>query len=203
MKHMIKLLFLLIFIFSINYFTFSKVKPLESFSLGETKAMISNYYNNKNYPTPLSMRYNQKTDEKNRITEFIEIYFNDYLNRSCIVLNTRDRKKFLKLVDKALQRVKSTDEKIDSEIGELPVGISWKKGNSEWIDTDNNKMFINVKTSVDKTHEMVISFSETAMENEKYKPGTLYLNEAGINGIINSLSDENYNSLLKEAKPKN
>ena len=202
MNKTFKNLLVLIFIFFIAFFTFSIVKPLESFSLGEIKAVISNYFNKKNYQTSINLWYNQKTNERKRITEFIEIYFNDYLNRTCITLNVKDRKKFLKLIDKALDNVKSQKEKIDINIGELNIGISWKTGNREWIETDNNKIFLKVKTGIDKTNEMVISFTEAVIETDKYKPGILFLKEDSINELKKILSDENYDSLLKEAKPK-
>ena len=184
MKNITRYLLVLILIFLLTYLIFGKVIPLEPFSLGETKAVISNYYNNKNYPTSLSIMYNQKIDEKKRITEFIEFYFNDYLNRSCFTINVKDRKKFLKLIDKALNSVMSQNEKLDMDIGEMNIGISWKKGNQEWIEVEDNKMFLKVQTGIDKTNEMVISFSEAVMENEKYKPGILFLKEESINDLL-------------------
>jgi hypothetical protein len=197
-----KFMVLILFLCSIPIFIFSLTAPLEPFSLGDIEAVISNYYNNIKNPTILSLRYNQKVNEKNRITEIIEIYFNDYLNRTCITLNAKDRKKILKLLGKILDNVKSQKEKVDVKIGDLNTSISWKKGNQEWIEVENNKMFFNVKTGIDKTHEMVISFSEATTENGKYKPGVLFLKEESVVKLINALSDNNYKSLLKNAKPK-
>ena len=202
MEKATKIIVLILILYSIPCFIFSATKPLESFSLGNIKAVISNYFNNNNYQTTLSLRYNQKVSEKKRITEIIEIYFNDYLNRTCITLNAKDRKKILKLLDKALVNVKSKKEKIDIKIGEISVGISWKKGNLNWNEVENNKMFLKVKTGIDKTHEMVVSFSEAVTENEKYKPGVLFLKEDGVEELIKALSDDNYKLLLKNAKPK-
>lgn len=186
----------------LNTAPFGKPELLEPFFFGDVIAVISNYYNNKNYPTIVSLRYNQKIDEKNRITDFIEIYFNDYLNRACITLTTRDRKKILKLIDNVLNAIKGQTGNIDKDIGDLNVGISWKKGDDEWIETENNKMLVKVTTGIDKKYQMTVSFSEGVSQNAKYKPGVLYLNEESINKLKTILDDDNYNSFLNKAKSK-
>ncbi len=200
-KVILFLLIISVFIPMLNIYSFGMSNPIEPFFFGDVVAVISNYYNNKNYPTVMSLRYNQKIENK-KTTEYIEIYFNDYLNRACITFISRDRKKFIKLIDNVLKTIKDQTEKIDKDIGDLKIDISWKQGDNEWIETQNSKMFVKVTTAIDKKYQMTISFTEGISENNKYKPGILYLYEDSINKLKTILSDDNYNSFLKKAKSK-
>lgn len=203
MNKFIHYLYILILIFllfntSLDSAAFRKVIPLEPFFLGEFESSIANFLNNKIFPTIVSVRYNQDIDDKKRIKEKIEIYFNDYIFRTCITIDNKDRSKLIKIVDNYL--ISINKEKIEKELGQLNVNIAWKKIDKEWIETFNSKMFIKIVKSIDKSFNMSIFFSEGINDTEKHQSGTLYFNDENVNAFNKILSDENFDYAIKNAK---
>lgn len=194
--HFLFIMFL-IFNLSLNTASFRRVVPLEPFFFGEIEAFIANFLNKNIFPTNVSIRYNQDINEKKKIKEKIEIYFNDYVYRTCITLDIKDRAKLLKIIDGYL--ISINKEKKEKELGQLNANISWKKMEEKWIETFNSKMFIKIVKSIDKKLDMSISFSEGISDSEKHLPGTLYFTEENVNNLKKILSDDNFNGALKNA----
>lgn len=189
--------FIILLLFNcISTQTTKEISQRDPFVFGEITAAIENYFNQKSTPTQVSFRYNQKKDESEKIREKIEIYFNDYIYRTCITMEGNSRKKMFDLIKKyetLMEKSRKDESKEEKEIGSINVDISWDIGENNWIDTLNSKMFFLLHFAGKDAYNLKIYFSEAKNEVKKHKPGTLYFNNNGVKELLTILSDTSYN----------